>query len=69
MQRVIEKALEDAGLQAREVTPFMRVRVVGLKSTGKNSGEDPKEGLIRIWNPMEKQVDGGIFFCSCVTWF
>ncbi|KAJ8426853.1 hypothetical protein Cgig2_006528 [Carnegiea gigantea] len=56
MQRVIEKALEDAGLHAREVTPFMRVRVVGLKSKVQNRGEDPREGLIRIWNPTEKQM-------------
>lgn len=56
MQRVIEKALEDAGLRAREVTPFMRVRVVGLRSKVQNRGEDPTEGLIRIWNPTQKQM-------------
>lgn len=57
MEKSIEKALENAGLSKREVTPFMRLRVVGL--TGKTSeGKDsPKEGLITIWNPTEKQVN------------
>ncbi|KAJ0978350.1 hypothetical protein J5N97_013824 [Dioscorea zingiberensis] len=34
IHKKIEKALEDKGLGAREVTPFMRVRVVGLTSKG-----------------------------------
>ncbi|XP_021769649.1 protein BREAST CANCER SUSCEPTIBILITY 2 homolog B-like isoform X1 [Chenopodium quinoa] len=55
LQRLIEKALEDAGLSARDVTPFMRVRVVGLKSRGQYKGEVQREGLITIWNPTEQQ--------------
>ncbi|XP_031398637.1 protein BREAST CANCER SUSCEPTIBILITY 2 homolog B-like [Punica granatum] len=53
--KLIEKALQDAGLSEREVTPFMRVKVVGLRSKncGRNSG--PEEGLITIWNPTERQ--------------
>ncbi|KAH9736754.1 protein BREAST CANCER SUSCEPTIBILITY 2 [Citrus sinensis] len=55
MERSIEKALENAGLRERDVTPFMRVRVVGL--TGKNyQGKgSSREGIITIWNPAEKQ--------------
>lgn len=54
MEKAIKKALQDSGLREREVTPFMRVRVVGLTS---NQGKGvPKEGLITIWNPTEKQV-------------
>ncbi|KNA09601.1 hypothetical protein SOVF_152150 isoform A [Spinacia oleracea] len=56
LQRLIEKALEDAGLSARNVTPFMRVRVVGLKSRGQYKGEVQREGLITIWNPTEQQM-------------
>lgn len=48
--------MEDAGLGAREVTPFMRVRVVGLTSKGSSKKVRPKEGLVTIWNPTEKQV-------------
>lgn len=51
----IEKALDDAGLSAREVTPFVKVRVVGLTSKG-CARKPTKEGLITIWNPSEKQV-------------
>lgn len=53
LQRLIETALQDAGLSAREVTPFMRVRVVGLKYYGQSEAKDPREGLITIWNPTE----------------
>ncbi|CAK7343756.1 unnamed protein product [Dovyalis caffra] len=53
MEKAIGKALQDAGLGERDVTPFFRVRVVGLTNyQGKGS---PKEGLITIWNPTEKQ--------------
>ncbi|KAL2901878.1 Protein BREAST CANCER SUSCEPTIBILITY 2-like protein B [Bienertia sinuspersici] len=58
LQRLIEKALEDAGLNSREVTPFMRLRVVGLRSREQCKGEVQREGLITIWNPTEQQVDG-----------
>ncbi|KAM0948097.1 putative breast cancer type 2 susceptibility protein [Dioscorea sansibarensis] len=57
IHKKIEKALENAGLGAREVTPFMRVRVVGLTSKGSSKKARPKEGLIAIWNPTEKQQD------------
>lgn len=55
MQKKIEKALEDAGLSERQVTPFMRVRVVGLNNK-RHGTSCPREGLITIWNPTEKQV-------------
>ncbi|XP_059668072.1 protein BREAST CANCER SUSCEPTIBILITY 2 homolog B-like [Cornus florida] len=58
MQKSIEKALEDAGLSEREVTPFMRVRVVGLTSKSNPQNFCPREGLITIWNPTEKQQSG-----------
>ncbi|XP_061356921.1 protein BREAST CANCER SUSCEPTIBILITY 2 homolog B-like [Gastrolobium bilobum] len=53
MEKSIEKALKDAGLRHREITPFMRLRVVGL--TYKNRHDKPKEGVVTIWNPTEKQ--------------
>ncbi|KAF3448040.1 hypothetical protein FNV43_RR08748 [Rhamnella rubrinervis] len=55
MEKYIEKALTDAGLSRREVNPFMRVRVVGLTSKMYQGKDSPKEGLITIWNPTEKQ--------------
>ncbi|XP_022632511.1 protein BREAST CANCER SUSCEPTIBILITY 2 homolog A isoform X1 [Vigna radiata var. radiata] len=53
-EKSIEKALKDAGLGHREVTPFMKLRVVGL--TYKTRQDKPKEGIVTIWNPTEKQV-------------
>lgn len=55
MQKSLETALEAAGLSARDVTPFMRVRVVGLtpKISAKNG--NARKGIITIWNPCEKQ--------------
>lgn len=55
MQKSLQKAFETAGLTGRDVTPFMRVRVVGLSS--KSSPKSRQQtGLITIWNPSEKQV-------------
>ncbi|CAI0424118.1 unnamed protein product [Linum tenue] len=54
MDKAIEKAFRDAGLEERDVTPFMRVRVVGL-TTGGQGNIRSQEGLITIWNPTEKQ--------------
>lgn len=65
MEKTIEKALTDAGLSKREVNPFMRVRVVGLTSKTHQGKDSPKEGLITIWNPAEKQVGPFVSFC----WF
>ncbi|XP_058787190.1 protein BREAST CANCER SUSCEPTIBILITY 2 homolog B-like [Vicia villosa] len=53
MESAIKKALKDTGLENRAVTPFMRLRVVGL--TYKSRQEKPKEGIVTIWNPTEKQ--------------
>ncbi|PNY03194.1 breast cancer protein 2-like 2a [Trifolium pratense] len=53
MESSIEKGLKDSGLGNREVTPFMRIRVVGLSY--KTRGEKPKEGIVTIWNPTQKQ--------------
>ncbi|KAF8402568.1 hypothetical protein HHK36_010654 [Tetracentron sinense] len=55
MQKKIEIALEDAGLSARAVTPFMRVRVVGLTCKKSQRKGCLRVGLITIWNPTEKQ--------------
>ncbi|XP_034695014.1 protein BREAST CANCER SUSCEPTIBILITY 2 homolog B-like isoform X1 [Vitis riparia] len=55
LQKSIEMALEGAGLSTREVTPFMRVRVVGLTCKSYEGKIHHKEGLITIWNPTEKQ--------------
>lgn len=56
MEKSIDKALENAGLGKRDVNPFMRMRVVGLTSKTHQGKDSPKEGLITIWNPTEKQV-------------
>lgn len=58
MEKAVKKALQDAGLAERDVTPFMRVRVVGL--TTYQDKCFPKEGLITIWNPTEKQVNPSV---------
>ncbi|MCD9641405.1 hypothetical protein HAX54_027580 [Datura stramonium] len=55
LQKSLEKALQAAGLAERNVTPFMRVRVVGLTSKSTPLKFCPKEGLITMWNPTEKQ--------------
>lgn len=67
MEKSIEKALEDSGLGVREVTPFMRVRVVGLNNKISDRKDSPKEGLITIWNPTEKQVNPMVLFCFTLT--
>ncbi|KAJ7961167.1 Protein BREAST CANCER SUSCEPTIBILITY 2 B like [Quillaja saponaria] len=55
VERSVVKALNDAGLKDRDVTPFMRVRVVGLSSKSCQEQDKHKEGLITVWNPTEKQ--------------
>ncbi|KAG8046006.1 hypothetical protein GUJ93_ZPchr0008g12594 [Zizania palustris] len=61
----VEKALEVAGLRARDVTPFLKVRVMGLISKHSATKSSHKEGFITIWNPTEKQkadlVEGQIY--------
>ncbi|GAB2209907.1 hypothetical protein Droror1_Dr00027134 [Drosera rotundifolia] len=51
----IQKALSAAGLANREVTPFMRIRVVGLVKRSEPKIRRPEEGIITLWNPTEKQ--------------
>ncbi|XP_078177625.1 protein BREAST CANCER SUSCEPTIBILITY 2 homolog B-like isoform X3 [Carex rostrata] len=61
----IENALEQAGLGSRDVSPFMKVRVVGLCVKSLSGKSRNKEGLITIWNPTEKNkmdlMEGGIY--------
>ncbi|XP_058089399.1 protein BREAST CANCER SUSCEPTIBILITY 2 homolog B-like isoform X2 [Magnolia sinica] len=66
MQKNVEKALNDAGLGGRQVTPLMRVRVVGLTAKCSQIKGCPREGLITIWNPTEKQVSlvEGQIYCT-----
>jgi breast cancer 2 susceptibility protein len=52
----VEKALVVAGLSSRDVTPFLKVRVIGLVNKHSASTSSNKEGLITIWNPTEMQV-------------
>lgn len=66
MHRSIEKALQDAGLSGREVTPFMRVSVVGLTSKSSQHKCFPRKGFITIWNPTEKEVTS-VFSVSVFT--
>lgn len=56
IQKLIEKAVEDAGLKERDTTPFLRLKVVGLMKKGQQECSPPK-GLITIWNPTQKQVN------------
>ncbi|KAG0478695.1 hypothetical protein HPP92_013414 [Vanilla planifolia] len=67
----IEKAIQEAGLGSRDVTPFMRVRVTGLIKLGSFYNHRPREGLITIWNPTEKQkvdlLEGQIYSVSGLT--
>ncbi|KAG0477017.1 hypothetical protein HPP92_013858 [Vanilla planifolia] len=67
----IEKAIQEAGLGSRDVTPFMRVRVTGLIKLGSFDNHRPREGLITIWNPTEKQkvdlLEGQIYSVSGLT--
>lgn len=69
MEKSVEKALKDAGLGKRDVTQFMRVRVVAL--TQKSRNEMPREGLITIWNPTENQrqelVEGQAYLVAGLT--
>lgn len=64
MEKSIEKALQDAGLTEREVTAFMRARVVGLKRKTYHGKCSHEEGFITIWNPTEKQVNLGIYYAA-----
>jgi len=52
----VQKALEVADLSSRDVTPFLKVRVMGLVSKLSASTSSNKGGLITIWNPTEMQV-------------
>ncbi|KAG7600807.1 unnamed protein product [Arabidopsis thaliana] len=55
MEKSVAKALEDAGLGERNVTPFMRIRLVGLTSLSNEGEHNPKEGIVTIWDPTERQ--------------
>ncbi|KAF8663008.1 hypothetical protein HU200_055596 [Digitaria exilis] len=61
----VQRALEVADLSSRDVTPFLKVRVMGLVSKHSASISSNKEGLITIWNPTEMQkshlVEGQIY--------
>ncbi|CAM0879886.1 unnamed protein product [Alopecurus aequalis] len=64
----VENALDVAGLSSRDVTPFLKVRVMSLVQKISASKTIRKEGLITIWNPTEKQkadlVEGQIYFVT-----
>ncbi|XP_039810962.1 protein BREAST CANCER SUSCEPTIBILITY 2 homolog B-like isoform X11 [Panicum virgatum] len=61
----VQKVLEVADLSSRDVTPFLKVRVMGLVSKLSASTSSNKGGLITIWNPTEMQkanlVEGQIY--------
>ncbi|XP_057754556.1 protein BREAST CANCER SUSCEPTIBILITY 2 homolog A-like [Arachis stenosperma] len=68
-EKSTDKALKDAGLSHRDVTPLMRIRVVGL--TYKVRQHKRIEGIVTIWNPTEKQcqelVEGESYAISGLT--
>lgn len=49
--------MEVAGLGERDVTPFLRVKVVGLTNRSHPQDCTSQKGLITIWNPTKKQVN------------
>ncbi|KAL8091353.1 protein BREAST CANCER SUSCEPTIBILITY 2 homolog A-like isoform X1 [Apium graveolens] len=55
MNQSIEKALKDSGLRGRNVTPFMRLSVVGLTTKIGQGKWYPRKGMITLWNPTEQQ--------------
>lgn len=63
IQKSIEKAVKDAGLGEREVTPFLRLKVAGLMKRGQQECR-PAKGLITIWNPTQKQVNFSMGFMT-----
>ena len=67
--KIGRKGCKRCGRGVREVTPFIRVRVVGLTSNGHSRKCRSREGLITIWNPTEKLVTLMPFLCaiSCNT--
>ncbi|KAK6920438.1 hypothetical protein RJ641_014116, partial [Dillenia turbinata] len=71
MEKLIEKALKDGGLDEREVTPFMRVKVVGLTAKISHGKYHAGEALITIWDPTQKQqselVEGKAYVVSRLT--
>lgn len=75
LEKHIQKALADADLDSRKVTPLMRLRITGLtrkgmnkiNSKGGNRGILKCEGLVTIWQPTEKQVielKEGAIYCA-----
>ncbi|KAJ3693807.1 hypothetical protein LUZ60_009287 [Juncus effusus] len=54
MGKKIEKALEKAGLGARDISPFMKLRIVGLNCINSSKKGRNKEGLVTIWNPTDR---------------
>ncbi|KAL8091745.1 hypothetical protein AgCh_034124 [Apium graveolens] len=73
MHQSIEKALEDSGLSGRDVTPFMRLSIVGLATKICQGKCYPKKGLITIWKPTEQQkielVEGRAYAISGLVAF
>ncbi|KAK6917158.1 hypothetical protein RJ641_017909 [Dillenia turbinata] len=71
MEKLIEKALKDGSLDEREVTPFMRVRVVGLTAKISHGKYHAGEALITIWDLTQKQqselVEGKAYAVSGLT--
>ncbi|KAL1804264.1 protein BREAST CANCER SUSCEPTIBILITY 2 homolog B-like isoform X2 [Daucus carota subsp. sativus] len=69
----IEKAFENSGLSGRDVTPFMRLSVVGLTTKIGQEKCYPRKGLITIWNPTEEQklelVEGQAYAVSGLVAF
>ncbi|WZY79877.1 hypothetical protein YC2023_026261 [Brassica napus] len=71
MEKSVAKALEEAGLSERDVTPFMRIRLVGLTSLSYEGEHNPKEGIVTIWNPTERQrtelTEGKIYIVKALV--
>ncbi|KAI4341860.1 hypothetical protein MLD38_026534 [Melastoma candidum] len=55
LDKLIQNAVRDAGLTEREVTSFMRVRVVGLRRRDLPGEHGCDEGFITIWEPTDSQ--------------
>ncbi|CAN6467440.1 unnamed protein product [Victoria cruziana] len=56
IKKRVEMALDGAGLRSREVTPFLRVHVIGMTLRNSRIRKPCRKGLITIWEPTEKQL-------------
>ncbi|CAN8323419.1 unnamed protein product [Cochlearia groenlandica] len=55
-EKPVAESLKEAGLCERDVSPFIRIKLVGLMSLAYEGERCPKEGIVTIWDPTETQL-------------